>query len=89
MNLKKCSDEKLARFHKNNLKRRDIEMEDYVEFDGTDQVDEDGDCDLEVTYQCPGCEDEWQICVSEDGNEIEILPEDEICRHCGTKGMQL
>ena len=88
MNLKRCSDEKLARMHKNNLKRRDIEMQDYNESSNNSDFDEPEDI-VESTYQCPGCGDEWVVVTMEDGIELELNPDEECCTRCGTRGLQL
>lgn len=87
MNLKKCSDEKLARMHRNNLKRRDLEMQDYNESSNNSDFGEPED--EEVTYQCPDCGDEWQVVTVEDGVEMSIEPEEACCSRCGTKGYEL
>lgn len=63
-------------------------MEDYDEPEETEGLCEDMDI-VEVTYQCPGCGDEWQVVTEENGEILDVAPEEENCRHCGTKGMQI
>ena len=89
MNLKKCSDEKLARLYKNKIKRRDEEMQDYNESSENSDFEDGPECDDVVLYQCQGCGDEWEICISEDGVERVIEASDETCRHCGARGVIL
>ena len=85
MNLKKCSDEKLARIYKNQLRRRDLEMEELeYDEDNTDpELDElNDDFPEEYEYECSECGELFTIAADENG----AVNESEVCPSCGRQG---